>query len=347
MKIIKFTLLLIAVVSCAYSETKNIIDNGYKAKDVETGLHFYEDPQKEQKTTLQKSNVEKLLEQIANELKNTKEEVKELKEFTNPNAPHYITNAKGEKCLANSSPDCIDIPVIQEARNVPAMYKWIKEPTIENAANYLKVQAQFFNHWNDMGYSLRFAALNGGTEVYPVDSQDSLEPINDFNKDKYKDAILNEMKKRRDILGTLIFLGINEDVEDYWGKEKLSRLAYKKGQYLNIALVFHNKESKEKYDNFYKNTTDSDLKNVYFGLPKFIDQTAFSNYNINITPSAVAVYNDKKNNKNISAVISKGFIQQSSVIYGQHNFLVFNKIVKPETFNAENTWHVDMQEDKK
>ncbi len=276
-----------------------------------------------------------------------KRELEQTKKYINPNAPHIMVDSNGKECLSNSSEDCTDIPVIQEARNVPAMYNWIKEPTIENAVNYLKVQAKFFNHWTKMGYSLRFASLNGGAEVYPVDSQDALTPNYSFNKDKYKEAILNELKKRKSVMGTLIFLGINNDVENNWGLHKLSRIAYGEGENLNIALVFLNEEVKKKYDAYYSQVHDKELKEIYFKFPKYIDQDAFTSYNVKITPAAVAVYKDTQNNQNINMIIDKGFVKRSSIIYGHHNFLVYNNIVKPEVFNAENTWNVNLNGENK
>ena len=92
-----------------------------------------------------------------------------LQEEFNPQ-PHTIINEKGEKCVANSSADCFEMPLVAEAKRVPVLATWIKEPTIENATEFLKWQAKFFKYKFDNGYSLNLASKQYGDKAYPTDA---------------------------------------------------------------------------------------------------------------------------------------------------------------------------------
>ncbi len=334
-----------------FSQTNNQIDNGYIQKDVEKGKHFYDESQKveEEKNveiTLKdsKNNTsDKILLEILKELKNQRRDLEDIKRIMNPNEPKMIVNSKGEKCLANSSADCIDIPVIQEGRNMPALFNFIKEPTDANAKNWLQVQAKLFNHYSQMGFALKFAALNGDENTYPVNALNIYgTPKENMTNELYKDRILEILDEKRNELGTMVFLGKSKKIEEHWGKSAISMLAFKKGSYFNIALVFDNANTKKEYDDYYKKTNDLDLKKVYETLPKVVNEQLFNKYKINVTPTAVAVYK-QKDKEAVSSVIERGYLTQTSLVHNYENFLVYNKIVEPKEFHSAKIWNVDLE----
>ena len=138
-----------------------------------------------------KNETNKLLQEIVMVLKQQNNEIKELKKTINPNEPKMIVNKNGEPCLSNSSVDCFDIPVIQEGRNVPVLYDFIKEPNENNAKAWLLYQANLFNHYIKMGYALKFAAINGDENTYPVNALNLYGASKDnMTFDLYRDRIL-------------------------------------------------------------------------------------------------------------------------------------------------------------
>lgn len=344
---------------CSNAETYNKIDKSYKKEDVEHGLHFYDENKENEKVKItenqqpeikvsKKNDTNELLSQIVILLKQQKEELKELKEIKraiNPNEPKMIVNEKGETCLSNSSVDCFDIPVIQEGRNVPVLYDFIKEPNEDTAKKWLLYQAKLFNHYMDMGYSLKFAALNGDEKDYPVNALNLYGASKDnITADLYKDRILQILDEKRSELGTMIFLGKSKMMEEQWGKSSLAMTGFKKGKYFNIAVVFDSEKTKKDYDDFYKTINDKEIIEVYNSLPKVVSKELFEKFKISITPTAVAFYKTKE--KEISSVIERGFITQANLIHNYQNFLVYNKIVDQKEFHSAKIWNTSLKESK-
>lgn len=338
-----------------YAETYNKIDNGYKKDDVEYGKHFYDEKKDDENVKIKeeiepikiskKDNTEQLLSQIVILLKQNKDEIRELKKTINPNEPKMITNEKGENCLSNSSVDCFDIPVIMEGRNVPVLYDFIKTPNEKNAKNWLKYQAKLFNHYMDMGYSLKFASLNGDEKDYPVNALNLYGDSKDnMTADLYKNRILQILDEHKKELGTMIFLGKSKSIEEQWGRSSLAMMGFKKGKYFNIAVVFDSESTKKDYDDYYKKISDKELIETYNKLPKIVSKELFEKFKIEITPTAVAFFKNKE--KEISSVIERGFLNQTNLIHSYQQFLVYNKIAEQKDFHAAKIWNVELKEDK-
>ncbi|MFX4240192.1 hypothetical protein ACOL3H_06800 [Aliarcobacter butzleri] len=350
-----------AMLVVSYAETYNKIDKQYKREDVEHGLHFYDENKEDEKVKItkedalvenpkmsKKPDTNELLTQIVILLQQQKEELRELKEIKkaiNPNEPRMIQNEKGEMCLSNSSVDCFDIPVIQEGRNVPVLHDFIKEPNEQTAKKWLLYQAKLFNHYMNMGYSLKFAALNGDENDYPVNALNIYgSPKDNITAELYKDRILQILDEKRSELGTMIFLGKSANMEEQWGKISLATTAFKKGKYFNIAVVFDSDKTKKEYDEYYKTIHDKQLLEVYNNLPKIVSKELFTKFKVNLTPTAVAFYKTKE--KEISSIIERGFITQANLIHNYQHFLVYNKIVEPKEFHSAKIWNAELKENK-
>ncbi|WP_418181406.1 hypothetical protein ACNSOL_11945 (plasmid) [Aliarcobacter lanthieri] len=337
-----------------FAEVHNKIDKGYKSEDIEVGKHFYQEDKEnvlnEDKDEMPfikqvkgKNKIEELLSMILVSLEKQNRELENIKRNINPNEPKIIINDKGEKCLSNSSVDCFDIPIIQEARNVPVLYDFIKVPSEDTAKKWLLYQAKLFNHYIDMGYSLKFASLNGDEETYPVNALNIYGMAKDnITAQLYKDRILEILDDKKEVLGTMIFLGKSKNIEEQWGKDALGMLAFKKGKFFNIAVVFDTKQTKDEYDFAYKNNHDKQLVEVYNSLPKVVSKELFDKYKVNITPTAIAVYKDGK--KDISSVIERGFLSQTNLIHNYQHFLVYNKIVEQKEFHSSKIWDTNIKD---
>jgi len=284
------------------------------------------------------NDIHNVLVAIAKELQDTKEELKLLKEYVNPNAPHYITNEKGEKCLANSSADCFEMPIITEGRNIPALANFMKDPSVENAKVWLGVQAKLFNRANNMGVALKFASLEGGAETYPVYGKDMMVSGNSNSKRRETDAIKYHLDKHKNKIGTIIFLGETQALEAAWGPENLARIAYPEGSLYNLLLVFKSDASKKSYDDYFAAHKDTELKKIYENAKKQISQKLFADYKVEVTPTVVAVY--KKDKQVINNTIAKGFPTKDELLYGYKQFMILNKILEHKDFHADNIWRV-------
>lgn len=350
-------LLGLGLTSILYAEVHNEIDKPYSSKDIEKGLHFYQERKDEKNSVRQadkneelkipkiksENKTEELLSAIVVLLQRQNQELQNIKRNINPNEPKVIINEEGEECLSNSSVECFDIPVIQEARNVPVLESFIKKPNEENAKSWLKYQAKLFNHYIDMGYALKFASLNGDEETYPVNALN----IYGMSKDNitaqlYKDRIFEILDDKKDTLGTMLFLGKSKDIEKQWGATAVGTLAFRKGKFFNIALVFDSEETKEIYDKAHSSYYDKQIVESYNSLPKVVSPELFKKHKINMTPTAVAVFKDKE--RELASVIERGFITQANLVHNYQNFLAYNKIVEQKEFHTAKIWNTNIEE---
>lgn len=338
--------------STLFAETNNQIDNGYVKKDVERGKFFYDENIKKPEVEPEIIKLDKnqnsnlILIEMLKELKEQRQELQKIKYTLNPNEPKMISNSKGEPCLSNTSAECMDIPVIMEGRNMPALYNFIKEPTEENAKIWLQLQAKLFNHYSQMGFALKFASLNGDENTYPVNALNIYtSPKDNITAELYKDRILEILNEKNNEIGTMLFLGKSKKIDEHWGKSSVAMTAYKKGKYFNIAVVFDTQETKATYDEYYRTLKDTELTKIYNSLPKVVSDKLFQKYKITLTPTAVAVYKTK--DKEISSVIERGYITQNNLLHDYENFLVYNKIVEPKEFHSAKIWNANIEENKK
>lgn len=284
------------------------------------------------------NDIHNVLVAIAKELQNTKAELKLLKEYVNPNAPHYIVNEKGERCLANSSADCFEMPIITEGRNIPALSNFMKDPTVENAKIWLGVQAKLFNRANNMGVALKFASLEGGAETYPVYGKDMMVSGNSSSKRRETEAIKYHLDRYKENIGTIIFLGETQALEAAWGPESLARIAYPEGSLYNLLLVFKDESAKKSYDDYFATHKDAELVKIYQNSKKQVSQKLFADYKVDVTPTVVAVF--KKDGQIVNNTIAKGFPTKDELLYGYKQFMILNKILEHKDFHADNIWRV-------
>lgn len=283
-------------------------------------------------------DLQKALLMIVVELRKTRQELNKIKKILNPNPQHYIVGKNGNKCLANSDKDCFEMPIVQEARNIPSLEKFMKNPTLKSASKWLGVQAKIFNRANDMGIAIKFASLQGGANTYPVSGKDFMNSGQASNAQLEEKAIEKKLQKFKNNIGTIVFLGETPTLEDTWGQESLARMVYPQDSLFNLLLVFKNQKSKTKYDGFYKKLDDLELRDIYMNAKKIVSSKLFKTYDIKVSPSVVAVYKDKKNNKFFKNTIVKGFPTKRDIVYGYKQFLIFNKLIEYKSFHSDNLW---------
>lgn len=153
-------------------KTFNEVDDSYSNTK---GFAFYEDSNSSDKDNSidkkTKLNANLLYEILLENKKQTKllTDIRDILQKTHDPKPEKIV-VNGKECIANSSAECFKMPLTAEAKKVPVLASWIQNPTMENAAKYLKWQAKYFNSINKGGYSLNLASKEGGAETYPIDA---------------------------------------------------------------------------------------------------------------------------------------------------------------------------------
>jgi len=332
----------------------------YFQYDADNGWWWYKekyvDKDKEFETKTKISNKEKMkMDKEEEKLKLMREQNKKLSkiqerlEYAYPNiTPIYTKNKKtGKKCLTNSSSDCYVFPLQAEAQHVPVMAKWLRNPTPENSKEWLKWQAKYFNHLTDIGYGNKFAYLSNGDKAYPTDNYyNDGDPLNRSITDK---MIINRntqiLKSLKDKVTILMFLGKTRALDYATGSDKFffnwNKRFYKDW---NFYFVFESKKALDRFDKYIKKSgrkssidswNNMKLKGAVVVKPKY-----FKKFNINISPTTVALYvKDKKKGDKYKNIIwqkiSTGDISTYGVMKSAVQFLVYNKIIKPSELSNE------------
>ncbi|MBI3592363.1 MAG: conjugal transfer protein TraF [Nitrospirae bacterium] len=96
-----------------------------------------------------------------------------------------------------------EFPVKEDAPLV--MKKWLKEPTEENAKEFLAWQYKYMEHLKKIGYSLRNAYIRYGDEIYPIAGYPE-SPLASVYYNNIKDDIYKSlMNKASGKLGLIYF----------------------------------------------------------------------------------------------------------------------------------------------
>lgn len=334
------------------SKLYNEVDQTY---DAQHGWYWYEEipetetkdkknnkPQKKirykvtPKEKREMDNIERLIAVIEKQTE-ISQKMLDILEYNFPRrAPKYGVNKKtGKKCIANSSADCYVHPLVPEAQQIPVMAKFLKNPNMENATEYLKWQAEYMNHISNIGYGLSFAYKQGGKDVYPTNSvQTHASPTGLFedNQNLVKSATIKKLAKNITIytfLGKTPWLEKKLDIPTLMSA-KIGALKYVD----NFVYVYENENSKNWLEAKLSKDGFKNQKQSYKFSKQEVDPSKFNKFNIEYTPTSVLVYKNPKNKKEIWQKISFS-ASPSSIINSTYDFLVYNGIIKQDNTNPE------------
>jgi len=268
-------------------------------------------------------------------------------EYAFPNTtPKYSINSKGEKCLSNSSADCFVMPVIAEGQHVPVLANFLKEPNEKNSIEYLKWQGVYFNHVKRVGNGLRFAYLNGGSDVYPTDTIDAMGdtyPLTSVegNRALREAEVLYSLRNK---VGYMIFIGKTPSLEK--GNtifEKFSNFGNSFIKDMDVAIILPNQKALN-----YLNKEIDKLKKLDSGekkaaeylsrVKKLISPELYKKYNVKMTPNIFIVYQADKNSKIIHQnLLGVNGLSVPDIRTRSINFLMYNKIIEPKILAEENS----------
>jgi len=359
--------LLLSVLATSLNANNNTPKNtrGF-TYDHEKGWWWYEDPAENNETRkkikvspLEKKKIEQaedtkeLLKQIALSLaeqNKINKKILERLEYAYPNnTPKYGVNSKGEKCLANSSADCFIMPVIAEGQHVPVLKKFLRNPSPENSKEWLKWQGKYFGHISKVSHGLRFAFLNGGSDVYKTETNYVYGDNLFFSKSEASQGVREAkiISKYRKQLGYLIFLGQNSIYEQITNVYK--QFANYDSSFLKdmeIAFVFPTENAKKQFEEkILPDLEKQGYKKIvsFFKKQKMVVKPAlYKQYNVKMTPTVVLFFSDKtgKKTKKMYQVISVGNASAYRLRRGTINFLTYNGIISEEEMGADKNWNI-------
>jgi len=269
-----------------------IYANSFKEDDPRRGWFWYKDPIKQE--TMKEKEITK---------KDNRSQETTVTIISPPNTK------KEKKKTVNTSPEDFEFPLTDEAKRVPVIANFLKNPNEENAKKFLGWQAKYFNHLHKISRTLRNTYLNYGDTIYPLEGyaeQPLAVPIASRMKSKiYKDAFA----KAKDKVGLLFF--------------------YKAGcQFCEAEKPIIDMFSR-KYDIEVRGIvfTEED-KDDLLSFPTRVAPGLFYKFQITSVPT-FAVYFPEKN---VFQVIAKGYTPLSAIELNLKSFLLQQGIITKEEF---------------
>lgn len=323
-------------------------EKGYTSSDIQKGWAFGEDAdvQQEQEIVIQPSKKTKrdaatILEEM---LVVQKEQLKEqkkiraiLEEQYDPK-PKVITKADGTKCIANSSADCFDFPLIAEAKRVPVMANHFKNPHDAKAtAEWKKWYAVYLNHNFDIGKAWEYDSAENGSNSFKTDFKrdgfDSAKGDYYVEKEKHNSRVINAFGTRG--LSMKILLGKTPEL-DIYAMDQLA-MFIQNHPALPIELVFMNRESAEVYSGGARVIPFVGQAFSQKNLTKRIaNKEGEFPVNLQATPAYSVSYKD--GTRNNTKIIKAGKVEAGRLASSIIEWMIFEKIIDPAQLNDSRVW---------
>ncbi|MEC9492001.1 conjugal transfer protein TraF [Flexistipes sp.] len=271
------------------------------ANDPTSGWHWYEEPIKEKKhETKQEKKPEP-----KTTMKQIKPPESKKKKTQNASKKQYNTSVKNFK-----------FPLTEEAKRIPVLANWLRNPTEENAVKWLAWQAKYFEHNGRISRSLRNAYLDHGDKVYRLEGMPE-QPVGSAIASRKEDEVYKK-----------VFNSVADEVGIFF--------FYKKGCEFCEAEIRPLNNFIKKYD-FNVLGVVSSPKYVIKGLPfkTKVSPGVFFKYEITSVPTIAAFYSKE----NDMQVIAKGYTPTSQIELNLRAFLLKHNLITKEKFI--NLWRAE------
>ena len=315
---------ILMIASIAYAS--NITSNAKTERGWRFGDFKDENATKKEPKT-QKEILKKILSVQEEQLDVQKNILKVLQKRFDPQPETIIVN--GKPCIANSSAECYKWVPEPEAKRYPIIQQFYSNPTIENAARYIKWYSKHTNNARKGGIALMMAKYQYGDNAADFNSKKNgmFGGFGEIKEAKRRHNI-KVLQKNSDKFYMNLYLGRGLDV-DLFGTRGLAYL-FEKLPKVTINIIYYNDDVKKKlymlskeYDN---------LKYVLGKGPEFVDKKMFKEHGIYSTPTLEIVLKKKKN---VHQIIGTGNITAGSSIARAIDYLWIKKIIKSNNYASD------------
>lgn len=309
--------------------TNNNVERGWRFGEFKDSNETTSDRQ-DQRTI--KQILAEMLDVQKEQLDTQKEILEAIKEIRNPK-PEIITGKDGKPCVANSSVDCYKKVLEPEALRYPVIGKFIDNPTVETATEYLKWYTHHTNRAKDTGFALYLAKTKYGEKATPMNMKRSTfnDPFGHEiqTQGKYVDKLINgELSKEFTLY---IFLGRDFNMDAF----SMPSYAELPKQLPNVSynVVFYNNDVKSKLTAYGEKYED--MKTLINGATQqYVGEKYFDQFGVYATPS-VSVYLNKDKSLQLLAVGKMGL---SGLKEKLMEYLRFKHIIKQDYMVDYKVW---------
>ena len=303
----------------------NAAQNITKKADAEVGWKFGDLP--ETNTTKQKNKstkkiLQEMLEVQKKQLETQNKILQILQDRFDPQ-PETIIGEDGQPCIANSSANCYKWIPEPEAKRYPVVKEFFSNPTIENAAKYMKWYSKHTKNAEKAGLEMYFAKNKYGENAtnFNLKRSSMMDPNGETeeNEKQTKIRIFKYHMNNRDFYFN-IYIGrsLEADIFGLKGFENLK----KQIPDLRYNVIFYNEDVKNKLQLISKKYKF--LNEILFkDAPSAVSTKMFKDNGIYATPTLEIV---TKNND--SQIMSVGKVSPSSLISKTIKYLKLKKVIK-------------------
>lgn len=322
-------------------------EKGFTSEAIQRGWAFGYDPKNNKQEQQEVVSIPKTKRDIAIILEESlavqKEQLKEqrkiraiLEEQFDPK-PKTIKKEDGTECVANSSADCFDFPLIAEAKRVPVLGNFLKNPYDHNGAGeYKRWLATYENHLFDIGKAVQYDSAENGSNTFKTDFKrdgyDSPEGYFYGAKEKHNSRLINAFGQKG--LALKIFLGKTKDL-DLYSMDQIA-MFIKNHPSLPIELLFLDQSGAEV---FRAHARQMDFVGKAFSQSNVIKRVAGAGEfpsTLQSTPAYMASYGIAKQAK--TRIISSGKMQSNKLANSIVEWLIFEKIIDPAQISDSRVW---------
>jgi len=321
-------------------------EKGYASEDIQKGWAFGHDPKQnnsEEPAFVPPKIKRDIVTILEESLVVQKEQLKEqrkirsiLEEQFDPK-PHLIRKGDGSECIANSSADCFEFPLIAEAKRVPVMANYLKNPHDPKAvAAWKEWFSVYLNHNFDIGKATEYDSATNGSNTFKTDfKRDGYDsPSGSFYvaKDKHNSRLLNAFGSKG--LSLKILLGKTPDL-DLYAMDQIAMFV-KQNPALPVELIFADRKSAELYNSGARTLSFIGQAFSQSNVSKRIGSVADFPKELQSTPAYSPSFKDKGHN--VSKIIKSGKMNADKLANSIVEWMIFEKIVDPAQLNDSRIW---------
>ena len=324
-----FIILLINLNASNISENKGDVANN------ERGFAYYQEQKKEKENVINlesnnKNNQEILI--LLRKLLEVNIEIRDILRNEYDPQPKMITNSKGEKCIANSSADCFEMPITAEAKRTPVYKEWLEKGDLNSSLRKKQWEAKYFNEISNRAYMDMAAITQFGTQAYPV----NYNTYTHNNTTGYATTVLRDkieksvIEKNLEKVNFIYFIGINKDL-DLYAMDNIVRFLKQYENKIKLQFIFQDEQSKKSFEIAHKHNPEFSILNNY---KMTVLPNEFKDFNIYTTPSLVAINKEAKTGQTIiTGRVSENQANKMIVMY-----LRSQGIIQDVELNPNNAW---------
>lgn len=252
-------------------------ERGYHFKGLKEGE---EDPT-ERKT--EKQLLAELVDIAKKQLETQRKILDAVEQIRNPKPETIVVN--GKECVANSTPECFQMPLVPKAKEIPVYQNWLREPNEENTLALVQWESVYTNKISQTAHMRDFVITKYGSKALETNFNRSTFDGNTGSeykvvRKKNNQYVLNNVANKQ--FEIVIYLGKSAEL-DYQSFHNYSK-NLKELKDVTYHVVFYTQGAKEAWEDSAK--VFPEMKEILSGAKTIkVNKALFGEKSIYATPT--------------------------------------------------------------